>query len=499
MSFKLRNLLHHTLRFVLYGAGGAILTLIVVFVVMMNSRPDLSPWHEIELDEEFTVDSDVSTFEEYLALENRLFKQLDDMVYANTVLDDENQINRFARGSKSDPQRWVQNWNRSYEMPAESPKATVLMLHGMSDSPYSLRHLAESLNEAGAHVVGLRIPGHGTAPSGLVHVRWPDMAEAVKIAMRHVSGQAAGQPVYIVGYSNGAALAVNYALDAADDPSLPQVNKLVLLSPEIGLPKVAALAVWQARLGVLLGLNKLAWNGLLPEYDPYKYGSFAVNAGDVAYRLTVQIQKQLAALGKKNQLDRVPPILAFSSVVDATVEAPALVRNLFDRLPEGGHELVLFDVNRVAEINPIMNWTDDDWMSLLHSNSNRTYTLGLVTNLNAGTLEITFHQKRPGNEEYFVKDLGMEWPRGVYSLSHVALPFPVDDPLYGADPGKRIPNVVSIGDVALRGEKGKLRIPAAEMLRMRWNPFYPFLEETVLQFLNLEVVSDQNVLRQNRQ
>lgn len=114
-------------------------------------------------------------------------------------------------------------------------------------------------------------------------------------------------------------------------------------------------------------------------------------------------------------------------------------------------------------------------------------------------MEVVFHQKKPGDEEYVVTDLDMEWPRGVYSLSHVALPFPVDDPLYGADPGKRMPSVISIGDVALRGEKGKLRIPAAEMLRMRWNPFYPFLEETALQFLNLEAVSGQNVLRQNSQ
>lgn len=30
--------------------------------------------------------------------------------------------------------------------------------------------------------------------------------------------------------------------------------------------------------------------------------------------------------------------------------------------------------------------------------------------------------------------LGLEWPAGVLSLSHVALPFPPDDPLYGRYP-----------------------------------------------------------------
>jgi alpha-beta hydrolase superfamily lysophospholipase len=486
MNFKLRHLVHHALKIILYGAIGSTLTLVVVFVMMMNARPDLSLWHEVDLDEEFTVDSDVSTFAEYLALEDRLFKQLDDLLYANSVLDNEHQINRFTRGSMSDPARWPQNWNRTYEMPVESPKATVLLLHGMSDSPYSLHNFAEPLHQAGAHVVGLRIPGHGTAPSGLVRVRWQDMAAAVKIAMRYVEEQAGSQPVYIVGYSNGAALAVNYALDAAADPSLPQVNKLVLLSPEIGLPRVAAFAVWQARLGVLLGLDKLAWNGLLPEYDPYKYGSFAVNAADVANRLTVQIQEKITDLGKKNELDRMPPILAFSSVVDATVLAPDLIGNLFDRLPEGGHELILFDVNRVAQMGPIIKWDSDALDTALQTNPDWKFTVGLVTNQHPGTLDVLLSMKKPGEDGSVEADLGLSWPRNVYSLSHVALPFPVDDPLYGADDHLRSTGTIHIGDVALRGEKGALRIPAAEMLRMRWNPFYPFLEEMTLEFLNLE-------------
>ena len=198
-----------------------------------------------ELDEEFTADSGVSSFKEYLALEDRLFKQLDELVYAKIEPEQKGLINRYNRGSLSDPERWARNWNRSYELPVKSPRAAVLFLHGMSDSPYSLRNLAERVHKAGAYAVGLRIPGHGTAPSGLVTVTWQDMDAAVRLAMRHVAEQASGQPLYIVGYSNGGALAVNYVLDALNDATLPQIDGLVLLSPEIGLAKVAALAVWQ--------------------------------------------------------------------------------------------------------------------------------------------------------------------------------------------------------------------------------------------------------------
>jgi hypothetical protein len=37
----------------------------------------------------------------------------------------------------------------------------------------------------------------------------------------------------------------------------------------------------------------------------------------------------------------------------------------------------------------------------------------------------------------------------------------------------------------MRGERGVLRIPASDMLRQRWNPFYPYLEKKVLELVDL--------------
>jgi hypothetical protein len=37
--------------------------------------------------------------------------------------------------------------------------------------------------------------------------------------------------------------------------------------------------------------------------------------------------------------------------------------------------------------------------------------------------------------------------------------------------------------MALRGERGALRISAVDMLRLRWNPFYYYLEKRVLEFV----------------
>jgi alpha-beta hydrolase superfamily lysophospholipase len=481
---KAFRLLIQPVKLVLSALIGAMIILVINFVIYLDGRPDLHVWHLADLDEEFTASSIVDNFEEYIALENRLFLQLEERVYRRIAPADMYLVNRFNRGSKSDPGRWPSNLNRSFELMAEHPRAGVLLLHGMSDSPYSLHSLGESLNRSGAWVVGLRLPGHGTAPSGLVRVKWQDMAEAVKIAMRHLRAKVGDAPIYMVGYSNGGALAVHYSFVAMDGNSLPRAEKLVLVSPAIGVSGVAVLAVWQARLGDLLGLDKLAWNALLPEYDPFKYASFAVNAGDQVYRLTVEIQSLIDAHSSE-ALGRFPPILAFQSVVDATVSTPALVKGLFSRLPENGHELLLFDINHNVHIEPLMNKDPRAEVKAVLEDAEATFNLRVLTNESQESNVIAIKYRRAGQSTIDVVVTDMEWPKASYSLSHVALPIPAGDPLYGGQPAEKSPGV-SLGKLALYGERGLLRIPASDLLRQRWNPFYAYLELRVHDFLDLE-------------
>ncbi|MHC4827593.1 MAG: alpha/beta hydrolase [Planctomycetota bacterium] len=316
-----RGSVRHAVRIVVYGLVGALLMAITLVVVVLERRPDLGPWHTVHLDEEFTADAPVESFDEYLALEERLFTQLDAAVYSAVPTGGPNRLDRYHRGSHADPGRWPTNWNRTFQFAAAEPRAGVLLLHGMSDAPYSMRSLGQSLHAHGATVVGLRVPGHGTAPSGLLRVRWEDMAAAVELAMKHLREQTGEQPLYIVGYSNGGALAVLYALSTLTDESLPPVRGLVLISPEIRVTKLAALAAWQERLGRLLGMRKLSWNSIKTEYDPFQYKSFALNAGKQAHRITGEIRTRITELAESGDLDRFPALLAFQSVVDTTVSA----------------------------------------------------------------------------------------------------------------------------------------------------------------------------------
>jgi hypothetical protein len=138
------------LRLIGYGTLGSLITGITIFVVIVERGSDLSVWHYADLDEEFTQDSEIADFSGYLALEDRLFRRLDELVYAKLPRQNRTGINRYSRGSLSDPERWPVNWNRSFVQGNEDPIAGVLLLHGLSDSPYSLRSLGEQLQQAGA-------------------------------------------------------------------------------------------------------------------------------------------------------------------------------------------------------------------------------------------------------------------------------------------------------------------------------------------------------------
>jgi len=259
---------------------------------------------------------------------------------------------------------------------------------------------------------------------------------------------------------------------------------MILLSPMIGVTPAAAFAIWQVRVARVLGLEKLKWNSVTAEYDPFKYGSFAVHAGIQTRRLTVEITERFDALRGSEALRGFPPVLAFQSAADATVSAPALISVLMEQLPENGHELVIFDVNRTAQAVDLLAHDPGPKLAELLNATTRTFALSIVTNTSDAERSVLVRSTRPEEQEFEQTPLDLEWPKELYSLSHIALPFPPSDPLYGDGSGAKSPGV-QLGNVALRGERGVIRVPPGDMLRIRWNPFFSFVERRLLEFVDL--------------
>lgn len=77
-----------------------------------------------------------------------------------------------------------------------------------------------------------------------------------------------------------------------------------------------------------------------------------------------------------------------------------------------------------------------------------------------------------------VQPLPLAWPQEMYSLSHVAVPFPLSDSLYGLQPDELNRYGISIGTIALR-ETSTLAVGLDTLMRVTSNPFFPYMLQRI--------------------
>jgi alpha-beta hydrolase superfamily lysophospholipase len=441
--------------------------------------PSLQPWHTHVPTELSAAALDSADWTGYLAQEQVIFDDIRANVTRRLETDARVPYNRYFEDSPVYPPRFAQDWNRSYVMePTGPPKGVVVLLHGLTDSPYSLRHVARRYMERGYVAIGIRLPAHGTVPAGLTDVRWEDWSAATRLAIREARRRVpAPAPLHLVGFSNGGALAVKYALDAIEDPKLVRADRLVLFTPMIGITRFARFAGLAGLPAVLPPFANAAWLSNLPEFNPFKYNSFPVNGARQSYRLTDALQAQIQRLARAGQLGTMPPVLTFQSVIDFTVSTPAILSALYAFLPDNGSEIVLFDVNRTVKFGPLLRPSAYVALDRLMPTAPQTYRFTAIVNAGDDSDATLERSIAPGQLQPAERPLGLPYPPGIFSLSHLAIPIPPSDPLYGTqpDPKSRLDFGLSLGTLDARGERGALIIDQDFLTRLPSNPFFPYL------------------------
>lgn len=116
-------------------------------------------------------------------------------------------------------------WNSPQEWRPEGPITKgVLLVHGLGDSPWSFVDIGKNLADRGYLVRTVLLPGHGTKPEDMIGVDIADWRRVVKEQVGLLRSEV--PDVYLGGFSTGANLVLEYALD--NDQA---ISGLLLFSP----------------------------------------------------------------------------------------------------------------------------------------------------------------------------------------------------------------------------------------------------------------------------
>ena len=254
---------------------------------------------------------------------------------------------------------------------------------------------------------------------------------------------------------------------------------MLLVSPAIELAPVAALASIIDFLSIVPVpvLEKVRWQEINPEYDPYKFNSFPVNAARQINRATRALHRAIIEAKESGRLARMPPVVTWQSVIDSTVGSAGVADRLDANLSGPGHRLVLFDVNRHQELASGQRPQAGALIERLRQGQ-RGYELDVVSNSDPTSLAVAV-RRFAGDSAVATRATGLAWPINVVSLGHVAQPFPPDDPVYGVLPGSGHAGIPSIGSWLLRGESGAVTITLGALTRLRSNPFWALIDSDI--------------------
>jgi esterase/lipase len=462
----------------------AVVLLTIYFGWALESRNMLAlgPEHRIEFEEEFRARDEATTrWADYLEIEQRLQAELEEKIPGSgrpgSVVD------RYAAGSLSHPGSFGSNWNQSYVMSVPSPRGVAVLLHGLTDSPYSMLSTAKTLAGAGYNVVVPRMPGHGFAVGGLLQARWEDWTAAVRIAIRHaMTLPGSGKGLLLGGYSNGGLLAIDYALACDDVEDMPCPAGIVLLSPAIAVSRAAIVTNLHPAISWLPFFRQFRWLSILPEVDPFKFTSFPKRAAWEVFRVSTRMHRQLAIPG---EVEKLPPVLTLQSVVDDTVSATAIKTLLYDKLSANGSRLVVYDINRNGTLLSLMKRPPADIVEYFQASAPHAFDVTVLRNRNAQGNDIDALTLAAGTTRAETEQTALAWPPDVISLSHIAIPFRRDDIVYGDGSAQQNGKAaLPLGSLSPRGEAGVLTLTPSYFLRARHNPFYRFQARALLEWLD---------------
>jgi esterase/lipase len=248
---------------------------------------------------------------------NSRFSFSDDVPFDEYLLQTKHMILKVRGDINQSNREVILNANLPFEMKPDKNKYPcdkngryengVLLIHGLSDSPYFMKALARHFQQKGFLVRTILLPGHGTVPGDLLHISYQEWIKATQYGVHQMEPLV--KNLYLGGFSTGGALCVHHALNHTG------IRGLFLFAPALGID-----SPWAFTAVYLKNFTK--WlDGAREDRDYAKYESFAVNGAAQLYHLTRAINADFAT-GKRLLM----PVFAAMSMDDVSVDVDKAIK-----------------------------------------------------------------------------------------------------------------------------------------------------------------------------
>lgn len=317
-------------------------------------------------------------------------------------------------------------------LPKDSTEYGALLLHGLLDSPFSVKDIAARLSAEKIWCRALLLPGHGTTPKDLLHTSHRAWIETVRYGVATLRKKV--KKIFLVGYSTGSTLAIYHALQD------PEIAGLVLIAPALKINiSINFLLNWRAFMNKLI--RHKPWICIEEEINYVKYRSIPLNSVTQLIHIINLIKNSM-----RHHHQITCPIFIAMSRNDETVSSQ-------------------------AAINFFTHFTHPKSEFLLYCNNNHRYKDPRI---------LTRHVKLTDSA---IKD-----------FSHIALLFSPDNPYYGKN-GNYLFASHSHTKEYIYGAYNHITVQMYELLynlglirkkrrELTYNPDFDYLAEKIVKFIN---------------
>jgi esterase/lipase len=285
-----------------------------------------------------------STIQKQASGLNSKFTQTD-LNFSNYIADIKNIIRRSRHDLNGSDKEVILEANSPFEMRPENydGEKAILLVHGLLDSPFTLRDIGEYFLKKGFLVRAILLPGHGTVPGDLLETNELEWIKASEFGMKSLRKEA--RKIYYFGFSTGGSLGLYHALSGETLEGLIVIAPALKLKPLIHYPSY--FLKWIRYL--------FKWDKWIFQKSNYNYAKYQYYPAKLANDLEGLIQKINHFPNAQLQI----PLFMVLSEDDETIDSQAAVQFFLKQKNPKNHLIyystlnISFEDERITVLNSV--------------------------------------------------------------------------------------------------------------------------------------------------